>query len=101
MKHILDTINSSDQTGFIPGRYIGENTRIIYDLMQFTEERNIPRLLLMIDFEKAFDSVSCQYIDKALNVFNFGPSIRRWISVFQYETISAITHQDFCHFLLN
>ena len=71
--------------------YRGENTRIIYDLMQFTEERNIPGLLLMIDFEKAFDSVSWQIIDKALNVFNFGPSIRRWISVFQYETISAIT----------
>ena len=84
MKQILDTIFSSDQTGFITGRYIGENTRIIYDLMQFTEERNIPGLLLMIDFEKAFDSVSWQIIDKALNVFNFCPSIRRWISVFQY-----------------
>ena len=95
MKQILDTIISSDQTGFIPGRYIGENTRIIYDLMQFTEERNIPGLLLMIDFEKAFDSVSWQFIDKALNFFNFGPSIRRWISVFQYETISAITQSGF------
>ena len=52
MKQILDTIIRSDQKGFLPGRYIVENTRIIYDLMQFTEERNIPGLLLMIDFEK-------------------------------------------------
>ena len=27
MKLILDTIISIDQTGFIPGRYIGENIR--------------------------------------------------------------------------
>ena len=74
-KQILDTIISSDQAGFIPGRYIGENTRMIHDLMQFTEERNIPGLLLMIDCEKAFDSVSWQFIDNAQSFFfNFGPS---------------------------
>ena len=42
MKQILDTIISSDQPGFKPGRYIGENTRIIYDLVQFTEEEIFP-----------------------------------------------------------
>ena len=36
-----------------------------------------------------------QFIDKALKNFNFSPSIRRWISVFQYETISAITQSGF------
>ena len=64
--------------------------------MPFTEERNIPGLLLMIDFKKAFDSVSWQFIDNTLIFFfNFGPSIRRWISVYQYETISAITQSGF------
>ena len=83
MKNILNTIISSDQTGFVPGRYIGENTRLIYDLMHYTEERNIPGLLLMNDFEKAFDTVSWNFIDKALKFFNFGPSLRRWVSLFQ------------------
>ena len=40
------------------GRYIGENTRLLYDIMQYTEEQHIPGLLLLIDFEKAFDSLS-------------------------------------------
>ena len=39
------------------GRYIGENTRFIYDLMAYTESKNIPGLLMLIDFEKAFDSI--------------------------------------------
>jgi hypothetical protein len=53
---------SNDQTGFIPGRYIGENCRLIYDILHFTEENDIPGILLLIDFEKAFDSISWSFI---------------------------------------
>lgn len=59
-----------------PGRYIGENTRLVYDLMQYTEYNAILGLLLMIDFEKAFDSGSWKFIDKILQFFNFGSSFR-------------------------
>ena len=34
----------------------------IYDIMQYTEDENIPGLLLLIYFEKAFDSVSWLFI---------------------------------------
>ena len=82
-KSCIHKLISSDQTGFVPGRYIGENTRLVYDLMQYTEENNIPGILLMIDFEEAFDSVSWNFIDKTLDLFNFGGSFRKWISVFR------------------
>ena len=32
LKYILDSIKSDTQSGFIKGRYNGENTRFIYDL---------------------------------------------------------------------
>ena len=76
LKSTLDKLISKEQTGFIPGRYIGENIRLIYDLLQYTEENQIPGLLLFIDFEKAFDSVSWKFIQKVLKFFNFGPSIK-------------------------
>ena len=79
----------------MPGRYIGENTRLVYDLMQYTEENNLPGTLLMIDFEKAFDSVSWNFIDKTLEYFKFCPSFRRWISVFQNKSISAVSQAGF------
>ena len=44
-------------TGFIKGRYIGENIRLIYDIMHYTGH-DISGLLLLVDFEKAFDSLS-------------------------------------------
>jgi hypothetical protein len=38
-------------------------------------------LLLLVDFEKAFDSIEWKFFQKALNSFNFGPPICKWFSV--------------------
>ena len=88
--HIYQLINN-DQTGFIKGRFIGENTRLIYDILKYTEENNIPGLLLLIDFEKAFDSLSWRFINKTLSLFNFGPDISKWFNVLYKDGISAVT----------
>ena len=39
-------------------------------------------LIILIDFHKAFDSLSHKYINECLKMFNFGQSIRRWVSLF-------------------
>lgn len=90
LKTVLSKLISNDQTGFISGRYIGENTRLIYDIMNYTEENNIPGLLLIIDFEKAFDTISWEFIKKVFDFFNFGESIKKWIAVFYNDISSAI-----------
>jgi hypothetical protein len=82
LKRVLPDIISSDQSGFMAGRFIGENIRQVYDIMNYTEKNNIPGLLLLIDFEKAFDSVSHNFIFKVLDLLNFGESFKKWISVF-------------------
>ena len=58
IKNKLQKLIHADQTGFIAGRYMGENTRLVYEVMHFTEENTILGLRLLIDFEKAVDSVS-------------------------------------------
>ena len=63
----------------------------MYELLQFTEEHNIPGLLLLIDFEKAFDSLSWSFINKVLKFFNFGPSIINWITMLYKNSCSAVT----------
>ena len=40
----------------------GENTRLLYDIMQITEDKNSPGMLMLCDFEKTFDSVSHDFI---------------------------------------
>jgi hypothetical protein len=95
IKPVLPILISNDQTGFIPGRYIGENTRLIYDVLHFTEEQDIPGILLLIDFEKAFDSISWVFIESVLDFFNFGFSIKLWVTTLYTNITSAVTF-SFC-----
>ena len=66
IKGFLDKIIHCDQTGFIKGRFIGENIRLVYDIMHYTEIIQVPGLLMLIDFEKAFVTVSWNFIQDAL-----------------------------------
>ena len=67
IKKVLDKIIAKDQTGFIiKGRYIGENIRLIYDIMHYTQKLNIPGMLLLSDFEKAFDFLVVSGVVKSI-----------------------------------
>ena len=90
LKRVLPDLISLDQSGFMAGRFIGENIRQVYDIMNYTELNNIPGLLLLIDFEKAFDSVSHNFIFKTLDLLNFGESFKKWISVFYNNAQSTV-----------
>lgn len=35
----LDKLRNRDQNGFIEGRFIGENIRLIYDIIQYTDHK--------------------------------------------------------------
>ena len=58
--------------------------------MHYVDEKKIPGRLLLIDFEKAFDSVSWKFIQKTLDFFNFGYSLKRWVSVFYTNIQSSV-----------
>ena len=38
IKSALNRLISKEQTGFLKGRFIGENTLLVYDIMQYCEE---------------------------------------------------------------
>ena len=95
IKSVLDNIVHENQKSFIAGRFIGENVCQIYDISFETKQQNIPGLLLSIDFQQAFDSVSWQFILKTLVYFNFGPSIKKWIKLFQNGAESCILQNGF------
>ena len=79
LKKILPFLINESQKGFMSGRFIGENIRILY----------IPGLLLLIYFEKAFDSLSHEFIMQT-SIFFFGESFKQWIKVLYDNAFSCI-----------
>ena len=90
LKLVLPKLIDNDQTGFLKGRFIGENIRLIDSVINFTAAKNIPGLLVFLDFEKAFDTIEWPFIHKTFHHFNFGSSILRWIKLFYHDIESCI-----------
>ena len=57
MELILPKLIHTDQTGFISGRYTGQNIRLLSDVIEFSDSKKIQGILLFVDFEKAFDTL--------------------------------------------
>jgi hypothetical protein len=87
---VLPKLINEDQSGFIRGRYIGDNIRLTYDMIEYLDRRNLPGLLVNLDFEKAFDSLSWSFMKKVLKAFGFGENIQKWIHVFYIEICSTV-----------
>ena len=60
------------------------------------KNKNIPRILLFIDFEKAFDSIDWEFMVKCLDVFGFGPSLKGWIETFYKNISSCVINNGMC-----
>ena len=74
--------------GFLKNRTTGENIRLIDSTIKYASTKQIPGLLLFIDFEKAFDSIEWPFIERTLKHFNFGASLVTWFKLF-YTNISS------------
>ena len=53
---VLPSLIHSDQTGFIKERYIGENVRLVSDILEQTKKDKSTGILLPLDFRKASDT---------------------------------------------
>ncbi len=86
LPHIIDF----DQTGFIKGRYIGENIRTVADIIEYTSLKHEPGIILLLDFEKAFDTIKWSFLIESLRRFNFGPSFISWVKAIYANSESTV-----------
>ena len=90
IKTALPKLISNHQTGFMKGRLIGENIRLINGIIQYATQHNVSGLWLFIDFEKAFDSLEWPFIFDTLRFFGFRPSLINWVRTFYWNIESCV-----------
>ena len=92
---MIQKLIHDDQTGFLKGRYIGENINRLLGTMEIIDEENIPAILINIDFEKAFDYSEWDFISTALNEYNFGPYITTWVKILYNNIESSVINNGY------
>ena len=93
LEKVLPYLIDGDQTGYIKGRFIGENIRLISDIIE--QHENKGGMILFLDFEKAFDSLEWDFLFKVLNTMNFGPSFLNWIKTFYTNISSCVVNNGY------
>ena len=95
LQNVLPEIISNDQVGYIKKRFIGDNIRIIDDIIDYCIKFHTPSLILLVDFEKAFDTVKWNFLFKMLKLFNFGPNFTKWIKVIYNDINSCVINNGY------
>jgi hypothetical protein len=77
LQGISDRLLALNQTAFVKGRYILESVVVAHEIIHNTV-KNVGRdLVLKLDYEKAYDRVSWQFLEEMLISRGFD---HRWIS---------------------
>ena len=66
LKDILPKIISSEKSAYVKNRFIGENGRLISDIIEVADLFNIEGYTVTMDIEKAFDSLDHTFLIQVL-----------------------------------
>ena len=95
IQRVIKSVVNSSQVAYIKGRYIGNNIRLIEDIIDFYDYTNIGGVLMMLDFQKAFDSLEWNFLYHVLELFNFGESFINWMKTLYSNPITCIKNNGY------
>ena len=81
LKEVLPCLISAQQTTYVKNRNIGESGRLISDIIEIANTRKMEGFLVMMDVEKAFDSLDHTFLISVLKRFGFGQNFVSWIEI--------------------
>ena len=90
LKEVLPDLISSQQTAYVKNRHIGESGRLISDIIEITEIRNIEGFLVTMDIEKAFDSLGHNFLISTLEKYDFGQNFILWVKILLKDQESCV-----------
>ena len=76
--------------GLVTGPFIGENTRMICDIIDYCGTFREKGILIILDFSKAFDTIEWPFIEDTLKRFNFGETFIDFIKLCQTNSKSRV-----------
>ncbi|CAI5929535.1 unnamed protein product [Closterium sp. NIES-65] len=78
IKKVLPMVISEHQYGFIPGRKLADAVNVVADVVDAAAAGRADWYLLLVDFQKAYDSISRDYMFQTLERMGFPEEYVNW-----------------------
>lgn len=87
LKNIIDEC----QSAFVKGRNIHNHTRIILDLLDYSDSIKTNSYVLFLDFFKAFDTVEHPFLLRTLHFMGFGINFCNIVEMLYTDISSSVS----------
>ena len=101
IKPVIPKIISTDQNGFINGRNISYNIRIIQDIIDNAEKFEENGAILFLDFAKALETLKWNFMFETLKYFGFKTSFMQWVTTMYNDITCKVTNNGWISTSLN
>ena len=72
---------SFQQKTCVKNRFIGEEGRVISDILEMSESLNLKGSIVSVDIEKAFDSLSNSFLLVCIKKVDIGNDFKKWVEM--------------------
>ena len=86
----IDKIVNKDQSGFIKGRNVANMLRELADITEYEKQRSSNSIMLALDFQKAFDTISVRFMINTFKQFGFGEKFIKWIKILMCQRTAVV-----------
>ena len=81
---------NEDQVGYVKGRRGTDVARLIQDAIDFANTQQTEWCIFFVDFQKAFDTLEWNFIQKCLSAYGFKEGFIKWVSVLYKDVFNSI-----------
>ncbi len=92
LEEFLPQIIHPNQTAYMKSHFISTNIHSVQDVMTNSAEEN--RIVLFLDFRKAFDTVNHLFPFSLLVYISFPPDFMTWITLMYSGALSTVCHKN-------
>ncbi|PNY11621.1 cysteine-rich receptor-like protein kinase, partial [Trifolium pratense] len=79
LKNVMGKLISTCQSAFIPGRQILDGVLVLNEVIDLAKRRKDCCLLFKVDFERAYDTISWNYLESMMLKMGFAERWMKWI----------------------
>lgn len=97
LKKVLSKVISEDQFAFLGGRNMLDSVVVVNEMIHAAKKRKKPTLIFKVDYEKAYDSVSWEFLAYMMRRMHFCRKWIQWImSCLKSSSVSVLVNGSPC-----